>query len=82
MDNIEKEFVDAVIQLTAVRRLREKHLRLLKFLKDHGADTTDAQQALQATHLATEILRKRRKEPATLLVKRQASKETPSPRRA
>ena len=79
MDDIEKALVATVIELSAVRRLREKQLRLFKILQANGGDISEVMQGLEASQLATDLLRKRRKELATLLVKSRSKKEARSP---
>jgi hypothetical protein len=78
MDELEEKLVDTVIKLGAVRRLREKHLRVLKILQTNGGDTTEVMQSLEAGQLSMGLLRKRRKELAAEIVKRHGEKDAQS----
>jgi Mg2+ and Co2+ transporter CorA len=69
MNNLELELVDLVVKLAAARKLRERHFRELRALRDSGADSTQAERALGDNKDVIHALQQRRKEVAAELIR-------------
>ena len=67
MHDLENKLVEIVVQLAAARRLRERHFRELRFLRDSGADVAATARAIEDNKATIQKLHQMRKDVAAEL---------------